>query len=156
MEGFIIDITPQVEAEKALEKKIATEHKSNVFYEQIAKSKDVGYFKIGPDGFFQEVNDKWLELYKYDSKDEIIGKHYSLSRTKEDFVKLKKSFEKVMKGETIPLGITRRYCKDGSIGYHTITMTPVYEGDKIVGVEGYIVDKTDKKLAEEELRKEQV
>ena len=156
LEGFIIDITPQVEAEKALEKKIATEHKSNVFYEQIVKSKDVGYFRIDSQGFYQEVNDTWLRLYKYDSKDEIIGKHYSLSRTKEDFVKLKKSFEKVMKGETIPLGITRRYCKDGSIGYHSITMTPVVENGKIVGVEGYIVDKTDRKLAEEELKKEQV
>lgn len=156
LEGFIIDITPQVEAEKVLEKKIATQHKSNIFYEQIAKSKDVGYFRIGKQGFYQEVNDTWLKLYKYDSKDEILGKHYSLSRTKEDFIKLKKSFEKVLKGDTIPLGITRRYCKDGTIGYHTITMTPVMEDDKIVGVEGYIIDKTDRKLAEEELKKGQV
>ncbi len=156
LEGFIIDITPQVEAEKALEAKIATEHKSNIFYEQIAKSKDVGYFRIGNQGFYQDVNDTWLKLYKYDSKDEIIGKHYSLSRTKEDFIKLKQSFEKVLKGETIPLGITRRYCKDGSIGYHTITMTPVYENGKVVAVEGFIVDKTDRKLAEEELKKGQV
>jgi len=156
LEGFIIDITPQVEAEKALEKKINAEHKSNVFYEQIAKSKDVGYFRIGDQGFYQEVNETWLKLYKYDSKDDLIGKHYSLSRTKDDFIKLKQSFEKVMNGETIPLGITRRYCKDGSIGYHTITMTPVVENDKIVGVEGFIVDKTDRKMAEEELKKEQI
>jgi PAS domain S-box-containing protein len=156
LEGFIIDITPQVEAEKALEKKIAAQHRSNIFYEQIAKSKDVGYFRIGDQGFYQEVNDAWLKLYKYESKDEIIGKHYSLSRTKEDFIKLKQSFEKVLKGETIPLGITRRYCKDGSVGYHTITMTPVYENGKITAVEGFIVDKTDRKLAEEELKKGQV
>ncbi|HFB61525.1 MAG TPA: PAS domain S-box protein, partial [Bacteroidetes bacterium] len=152
LEGFIIDITPQVEAEKALEKKIASEHNSDEFYNMMKSSKDVGYYRIGKDGFYQDVNDTYVKLYKYDSKDEIIGKHYSLSRTKEDFEALKKSFERVLKGETIPFGITRRYCKDGSIGYHHITMTPVYEGDKIVGVEGFIVDKTDKKLAEEELK----
>ncbi len=153
LEGFIIDITPQVEAEKALEKKLASENRNEEFYNLMKSSKDVGYYRIGKDGFYQDVNDTYVALYKYSSKDEIIGKHYSLSRTKEDFEALKKSFERVLKGETIPFGITRRYCKDGSIGYHHITMTPVYEGDQIVGVEGFIVDKTDKKLAEEELKK---
>jgi hypothetical protein len=35
-------------------------------------------------------------------------------------------------------------------------MTPVVENGKIVGVEGFIVDKTDRKMAEEELKNEQV
>ena len=152
LEGFIIDITPQVEAEQELEKKLATGKKSEDFYSKMMNSKDVGYFKIGKDGFYQEINDAYVTLYKYDSKEEIIGKHYSMSRTKEDFIPLKKSFERVLSGETIPFGITRRHCKDGSIGYHQITMTPVYEGEEIIGVEGFIVDKTDKKLAEEELK----
>jgi len=156
IEGFIIDITHQVEAEKALEKKIASQHQSDDFYRLVSTSKDVGYFRIGKDGFYQEVNDAWLKLYKYDSKDEIIGKHYSLSRTKDDFLALKKSVEKVLKGETIPFGITRRYCKDGTIGYHHITMTPVYKDDEIVGFEGFIVDKTDKKMAEEELKSNKI
>ncbi len=156
LEGFIIDITSQVKAEKALENKIASSKNNDEFYKLMASSKKIGYFRIGKDGFYQDVNDAYIKLYKYDSKDEIIGKHYSLSRTKEDFIALKKSFERVLKGETIPFGITRRYCKDGTIGYHHITMTPVYKQDEIVGVEGYIVDKTNKKLAEEEMKKEQV
>ncbi len=153
LEGFIIDITPQVEAEKALEKKLSSTNRNEEFYRLMASSDDVGYFRIGKDGFYQDVNDAYVKLYKYDSKDEIIGKHYSMSRTKEDFIPLKESFERVLKGETIPFGITRRHCKDGSIGYHHITMTPVYDGDEIVGVEGFIVDKTDRKLAEEEMKK---
>ncbi len=156
LEGFIMDITHQVEAEQELEKKLAKGGKSDDFYTKMIASKDVGYFRIGKDGFYQEVNDTWLKLYKYDSKDEIIGKHFSLSRTKDDFVSLKKSVDRVLKGETIPFGITRRYCKDGSVGYHHITMTPVYKGDEIVGFEGFIVDKTDKKLAEAEMKQEQV
>jgi len=152
LEGFIIDITPQVEAEKALEKKITSGHQNDEFYKLMASSKEVGYFRIGEDGFYQKVNQAYAKLYKYDSVDEIIGKHYSMSRSKEDFTPLEKSFQRVLKGETIPFGITRRYCKDGSIGHHQITMTPVFEGDNIVGVEGFIVDKTDSKLAEQELK----
>ncbi len=106
---------------------------------------NVGYFRINEDGYYEEVNDAWLKLYKYDTKDEIIGKHYSLSRTKEDFVKLQQMVDRVLLGETIPLTEARRRCKDGSTGYHTITMTPVYEGDEIVGFEGFIVDITDRK-----------
>ena len=131
------------------------EHKYHDFYKKISESEGVGYFRIDKDGFYQDVNETWLKLYKYNVKDKIIGKHYSLSRTKEDFVGLKKSVEKVLQGETIPFGETRRYCKDGTVGYHTITMTPVYEDDKIVGFEGFIVDITEKKEAENELRKKQ-
>jgi len=152
LEGFIMDITAQVNAEKALEKKVDRHSPTNGFYQLVSASKDVGYFRIGRNGFYQEVNDTWVKLYKYDSKEEIIGRHYSLSRTKDDFVALEKSVAKVLQGETIPFGMTRRYCKDGSVGYHSITMTPVYEGAEIVGFEGYIVDKTDFKLAEDELK----
>ncbi len=151
IEGFIVDITHQVEAENDLENKLNLQIKNEEFYKKMITSKDVGYYRIGKNGFIQEVNDTWLKLYKYKSKDEVINKHYALSRTKEDFLELKKSAIRVLQGETIPFGITRRYCQDGSIGYHSITMTPVYDGDEIVGFEGFIVDKTDKKMAEKEL-----
>ena len=151
IEGFIIDITHQVEAENDLESKLNLQIKNEEFYKKMIASKNIGYYRIGKNGFMQEVNDTWLSLYKYKSKDEVINKHYSLSRTKEDFLELKKSVDRVLQGETIPFGVTRRYCQDGSIGYHSITMTPVYEGKEIVGFEGFIVDKTDKKMAEKEL-----
>ncbi len=151
IEGFIIDVTEKIKAEQELQKKLRSEIKRDDFYKNISRSGKVGYFRIDKEGFYQEVNDTWLKLYKYDSKDEIIGKHYSLSRTKEDFVKLEESVNKVLKGETIPFGVTRRYCKDGSTGYHSITMTPVYEGDEIVGFEGFIVDMTERVEAEQAL-----
>ncbi|MBN2637617.1 MAG: cytochrome b/b6 domain-containing protein [Bacteroidales bacterium] len=156
LEGFIMDITAQVEAEKALKEKVAARSAENNFYSLVSASKEVGYFRINKEGDYQDVNDTWLHLYKYNSKEELIGKHYSLSRTEEDFAALEKSVAKVLKGETIPFGITRRFCKDGSVGYHSITMTPVFEGKDIVGFEGYIVDKTDIKLAEKELEKSKI
>ncbi len=151
LEGFIMDVTEQVKAEQELEKKLKEEIKPADFYEHISSSKEVGYFRIDKDGFYQDVNDTWVKLYKYDSKDEIIGKHFSLSRTKEDFIELKKAADRVLQGETIPYGVTRRYCKDGSTGYHSITMTPVYQGNEVVGFEGFIVDMTDRIEAEQAL-----
>ena len=153
IEGFIFDISNQVEAEEDLEKKLSLQIKNEEFYKKMISSKEIGYYRIGENGFMQEVNETWLKLYKYDTKEEVLNKHYSLSRTREDFLELEKSVNRVLQGETIPFGVTRRHCKDGSLGYHSITMTPVYDGDKIVGFEGFIVDKTDKRLAEIELLK---
>lgn len=116
-----------------------------------------GYFCIGKDGNYIDVNDTWFKLYKYDSKDEIIGKHYRLSRTEEDFVELADHVEKVLKtGQVINHGEVRRICKDGSEGHHTLTISPYYENKEIVGIEGFIIDTTGQLLAERELLKKQI
>ena len=119
-------------------------------------SSGVGYFRISKNGLFSEVNDSWARLYKYDSPEEIVGKHYKLSRTEEDFAELEKSVEKVLKGDTINHGEVKRICKDGSFGYHTLTISPVVEKAEIVAVEGFIIDTTDKRLAEKELLKKKL
>jgi PAS domain S-box-containing protein len=125
------------------------------FRDAISKS-GAGYFCIGKDGYYKEVNEAWLHLYKYDSKDEIIGKHYRLSRTEEDFKELEESVAKVLQGETINHGEVKRICKDGSVGYHTLTISPVYVNDKVECFEGFIIDTTDRRLAETELLKKQL
>ena len=131
------------------EKKIEMKNEKK-FQNVIAKS-GAGYFRINKMGYYGAVNDAWVRLYKYDSPEEIIGKHYSLSRTKEDFAELEKSFNRVLEGETIPHGEVRRICKDGSCGFHTVTMTPVVMNGQVVGVEGFILDTTVRRLAEKEL-----
>lgn len=115
-----------------------------------------GYFCISKEGYYKEVNEAWLKLYKYDSRDEIIGKHYRLSRNEEDFKELEENVKRVLQGETINHGEVKRVCKDGSVGYHTLTMSPVYLGDTVECFEGFIIDTTDKRLAETELLKKQL
>ena len=126
--------------------------KDNKFRDALASS-GVGYFCISQDGYFREVNNAWLNLYKYSSSSEIVGKHYKLSRTEEDFAELQKSVERVLNGETINHGEVKRICKDGSYGYHTLTISPVVNDGEIVAFEGFIIDTTDKRLAEKELLK---
>ena len=130
--------------------------KRETFFRDAITNSSAGYFCISKDGFYKEVNDAWLALYKYDSRKEIIGKHYRLSRSEEDFKELEETVKQVLKGETMSHGEVKRTCKDGSEGFHTLTLSPVYMGDKIECFEGFIIDTTAKQLAEREMLKKKI
>lgn len=129
--------------------------KDNKFRDALLTS-GVGYFCISTDGYFREVNDAWVKLYKYDSASEIIGQHYKLSRTEADFAELEKTVARVLNGETINHGEVKRICKDGSIGYHSLTISPVVVEGEIAAFEGFIIDTTGKRVAEKELLKKKI
>lgn len=124
--------------------------KEEKFRDVVANS-GAGYFRINKKGVYEEVNNAWANLYKFNSPKEVVGKHYSLSRSEEEFEELEITFNKVLKGETILHGEVTRICQDGSIGHHTVTMTPAVHNKEIVGVEGFILDTTARLLAEKEL-----
>ena len=81
-----------------------------------------------------------IKLYKYDNKEQIIGKHYSITRSPNEVENLEKNFNLVMKGETITGKIAIRKCRDGSIGKHILSANPVFVGNQAVGMEGFILD----------------
>lgn len=124
--------------------------KEEKFRDVVANS-GAGYFRINRKGIYEEVNQAWACLYKFETPEDVVGKHYSLSRTPEEFEELEITFNKVLRGETIPHGEVTRICQDGSIGHHTVTMTPVVHNKEIIGVEGFILDTTSRLLAEKEL-----
>jgi len=126
-------------------------------FKDAIENSGAGYFFISKNGIYNDVNETWYKLYKYDFKDEIIGKHYRLSRTEEDFAELEAHVKTVLQtGQIINHGEVKRICKDGSVGYHTLTISPVYEESEIVGIEGFIIDTTSQLLAERELLKKQI
>ena len=116
-------------------------------FRDVVSNSGAGYFKINSDGIYKEVNKAWASLYKFNSPSDVIGKHYSLSRSENALKQLEDSFERVMKGETIEHGIVMRKCQDGSVGYHTITMTPWGQDNIILGVEGFILNVDPKNAA---------
>ena len=79
-----------------------------------------------------------------------------MSRGEDDFKELETTVKKVLQGETINHGEVKRICKDGSEGYHTLTLSPVFVNDKIECFEGFIIDTTDKHLAEREMLKKRI
>jgi PAS domain S-box-containing protein len=126
--------------------------RDKTFKDAIEKS-GAGYFCISKEGLYVDINDEWLRMYKYNTAEEIIGKHYKLSRTEDDFEELEEIIKKVLKGATINFGEVKRICKDGTEGYHTLALSPVYIEGNIEGVEGYIIDTTKIFIAERELIK---
>ncbi len=165
MEVALLDIKEKLKAgkeksdflDKTLDKvqeKIGA--KRDTRFRDAIQNSGAGYFCIGKDGLYKDVNDTWLKLYKYNSRDEIIGKHYKLSRTKEDFKELEETVKLVLQGKTINHGEVKRICKDGSIGYHTLTLSPVYIDGEISCFEGFIIDTTAKHIAERELLNKQL
>ncbi len=126
VEGFIIDITDIHLVQKQM-------------YHSIRNS-EAGYFRINSKGYYEDVNEAWLKMYKCVDKDNVIGKHYSLNRLQKDLKEAAEMFEKLMKGESIASMKATRKCKDGTIGYHIISANPVYDCDKIIGIEGFIID----------------
>ncbi|MBT3242188.1 MAG: PAS domain S-box protein [Bacteroidetes bacterium] len=128
MEGFVLNIS---EAEGLSE---------HMYY--TVRNSGAGYYRLDDKGIIVEVNNAWLELYKYDNKEQIIGKHYSITRSPNEVENLEKSFNSVMKGETITGKIAIRKCRDGSTGRHILSANPVFVGNQAVGMEGFILDIT--------------
>jgi len=128
VEGFVLNIDE-------------TEGLSDHIYYTVRNSA-AGYYRLDEKGNIVDVNDAWLKFYKYKSKDEVLGKHFSITRDAKEVKKLQEAFNKVMSGENISGMIAVRKCKDGSSGKHILSANPITIGNKIVGMEGFILDIT--------------
>ena len=102
-----------------------------------------GYYRLDSQGTIIDVNEAWLKLYKYEHREEIIGNHYSITRKPIELDKLNDLFSKVMRGEIVSSRPVSRLCRDGSDGRHIVSANPVYLGNKISGMEGFILDITN-------------
>ena len=119
-------------------------------FHSIIKNTQAGYFRIGRDGCFQQVNSAWLKMHRYLSEEEIIGRHFSLTQVNVDVEQAQKVVERLLRGYPVPTGEFTRLCKDGSIGYHTFSATSVESKGEVIGLEGFLIDATERKQAEEE------
>jgi len=117
----------------------------------IIESTEAGYFYMDRDGRFQHVNDAWLRMHGYASPDEVIGQHFSLVQVETDLEQVQRNVEKLLSGEPISTGEFTRRCKDGSIGYHTFSVNPVVRGGRVVGLEGFLIDLTERMRVEREV-----
>jgi PAS domain S-box-containing protein len=127
---------------KHVEEQFGLSHDSDL--KAAIKQSGVGYFRVGKDRKYEEVNEGWLSLYKCTTLSDVIGQPLALNRGEEDRKIVDDIFNKVINGETIKSGEVKRICKDGNVGYHNFTASPVRnEQNEIVGIEGFIIDTTN-------------
>ena len=147
LEGAIIDISKRIQAEEQLRENEAR-------FRSIIENTDAGYFFIDQDGIIRNVNDAWIQMYKYESADEIVGQHFAVIQKVDDLELAKEFVTEIMAGNPDYLtGEFSRKCKDDSIGYHSFSARPVYHAEQVIGIEGFIFDTTEREKAEEALRK---
>ncbi|MDP2959982.1 MAG: PAS domain S-box protein, partial [candidate division Zixibacteria bacterium] len=134
-------------AEEALRK---SEDKYRFLYE---KSPTVSLI-IGIDGKIKDINEAMIEKFGY-SKDEIVGKHTLEFVVPEQREEVAEQLEKDFKGEYTPEIDVDINAKDGSI--HTLLFSPgaviLYEGGQPTSIFITGIDVTERKKAEEALRR---
>lgn len=123
------------------------EHRFRTLVEQIP----AGYFRLDRHGRFQHVNRAWLHLHGYDAPDEVIGRHCVLTRPDGDIAAAQAMIDRLCAGEAPPSGDIARRQKNGSLGYHTCSMRTVTQDGEVVGLEGFILDVTERRLSEQAL-----
>ena len=137
------DITERTRAETRLQA-------HNERFQRIIENTDAGYFRIGMDGCYEDVNPAWLRMHGFTRKEDAIGLHYSAVQVPEDAAKAQTIVQALTQSECVSAGEFSRLRRDGTIGYHSFSANPVLDGDRTVGIEGFLVDITDLKTAEQE------
>ena len=118
----------------------------------IVDNSAAGYYFIDDKGYYQAVNAAWLRLHGYDDISDVAGKSYLEFCLPEESEKVSEVITHVLQGGSVSKGEHARKNKDGSIGYHTYSASPVYSEGRVIGLEGFIIDITERLKAERALR----
>jgi PAS domain S-box-containing protein len=116
-------------------------------FQRIIENTHAGYFRIGTDGRYQEVNSAWLRMCGFTRKEDAIGLHFSALQVPESLSTAEKVVDALLRGESLD-GEFPRLRRDGTVGYHTYSANSVFDGDRVIGIEGFLIDITDRKTAE--------
>jgi PAS domain S-box-containing protein len=145
--GVNHDITERKVAEEALR---VSEEKFRSFVEN---ANDIIY-SITPDGIFTYISPKCTELLRYETG-EVIGKPAAAFIHPDDVPTNRKSFwQTIMTGEKKSGIEFRIQHKNGTWLWYATTESPVHDaGGRVVAVQGICHDITERKRAEEALRR---
>ncbi len=111
-----------------------------------------GYFHINRDGYILDVNNAWLRIHGYESREEVVGKHFRMMQVDSESDSAITHLAELKRGGAIPYGEFASRRKDGTIGHHIFSAHPVVHAGDIVGFEWFIIDISERKQMEETLR----
>lgn len=151
--GYIA-IIKDISAHKKNERKLAKTIKRLEDYKYVLDASS-SITIIDSEGKIIYANDHFCEISKF-KKDELLGKHYTILDSQYHPKRyFKKMWATIMKGD-IWKGEVKNLTKDGGIWWANTTIVPLIDGNnKPVQYIAICSDITDRKLIEEELRKQQ-
>lgn len=144
--AIVRDITERKQAEEALRKEMA-------FSRTVIESSPAFFVAIGADGRTRMMNPAMLNALGY-TEEEVVGKDYLTAFVPEaDHEALAGVFEQIVVGRQATVNENHILSKDG----HTLLVewhgAPVYKNDEMDYFFGVGIDITERKRAEEEIRK---
>jgi len=142
--GVVRDITEEKQAEEDL-------RKSEERYRSLFETATDGIFTMDLKTRFTSGNKKAEEMCGY-SRDELLGEYATLILPEEEIPRMADVFKKVLRGETDTYE-TRIITKNGDLLPVEVTSSPVEIDGEIIGTLGMARDITERKKAEEELRR---
>ena len=137
---------------RSMERSEAILREKEARFRGIVENTSAGYFCSDKEGYYTYVNPAWLRMHGYEAPEEVIGKHFSITRTDTDSEGDKKYQEILWSGKAIPMGESSCRRKDGSIFYHTFSIQPVVRNGEVVEIEGFMIDTTERREVEQALR----
>ena len=145
----IVCVAHNMTKRKLIEKALKESEKR---FRNIIQNTKAGYFLIDRQGCYQDVNNAWLKMHGYSDVNEVIGKHFSLTQVETDIEQAQTIVKDLFEFDSNFTGEFSRCNKDGSIGYHSFSANSVVKEDKMLGIEGFIIDRTKQKASEEQVK----
>ncbi|MGV3754502.1 MAG: PAS domain S-box protein [Verrucomicrobiota bacterium] len=142
--GIATEMTERRRMEDAL-------RQSEKRYRQLVETARDLIFTLSADGMVLSLNNALTQATGWVVED-WLGRHYSETLPDEVKAEAAVQFQLAMTGERLPLFELPLKTKDGGQITMEVTITPLTEGDKVVGLFGVGRDVTDRKRMEGELR----
>jgi len=140
--------TSETERKRAQETLKESEEKYRIILEN---TRDV-IFQLSPLGIIQYVSPKVEHIYGYKPED-LIGKHLNKTTPVSELPKALKTLRSVLSGKVISNLEINQVSAKGEIIPMEITASPVRRDGKIIAVQGVMRDITERKQAEEEIKR---
>ncbi|MCD4806792.1 MAG: PAS domain S-box protein [Methanococcoides sp.] len=140
------DITEQKLSEKAL-------NESEIKYKELADSLPQTVFETDLQGNLIFVNRYAFDMFGYTQEEFAKGPNVFQTLIPEDLERAKLNLEKVVRGEDLGSNEYTALRKDGSTFPISIYSSRIVHNDETIGIRGILVDISERKQAEEILRK---
>ncbi len=120
--------------------------------QKVIQDTNAGYFFIDRNGYYREINEAWSKMHRFNSIDDAIGRHFSETQINTDVDQANEIVESLLNGAPVPSGEFSRRNNDNTIGYHNFSVSPVEKNGEVIGLEGFLIDTTEKRQIEEQIK----